>query len=412
MKLTLAPVFVISGKDPTVSPGGYAAYSHNLCKILTSLGHPVYVLAAGKTHEVKYTSIGEVHLVKNSGANAFPILGSVEMAMMPFYAYSFKREILSIISKQGYKEILLWGMGPWTFAGALVKKSHIQAKLFASYFTTFRHEMSGSLKSILTPDYPLPIKIKYILISFLGGMIFSQIERKTLQKTDVIITHYRSTEQILKREFSVHADKIKRISYYVEIFERSENSLYIPESQKKVFPKPIILSVCRQDARKGINFLLHAISLLNQRNIRCSCVIVGSGTLLNAHKKLAAELHLSNAYFLGYQTKIAHLYAQADVFALSSTEEGSGSLSLLEAMREGLPIVSTNCDGIGEDVKNNRSALLVDPASATNLATALQDLLNNQNKAKLLGQSAQQSYKEKFSFEKMKNDIKKLLLIV
>ncbi len=412
MRQSPLPIFVISGKDPTVSPGGYAAYSHNLCAILTQLGHPVHVLAAGQAHGVKHTPIGAVHLVPNGTARLFPVLGSVEMAMLPFYAQSFAKEIFAVVKEMGYADILVWGMGPWAFTGFLVKRSYRPTKIFASYFTTFRHEMGGSLESILTPDYSVLTKIKYLLIHAIGGIIFSSMEKRTLAATDMVVTHYRSTENILRQEFSVGPEKMKRISYYIEVFERTKSSLYHPETERRTFPKPIILSVCRQDARKGINFLLHAVQILNSRNRACSLVIVGSGSLLAAHKKLAQKLRLNNVYFLGYQAKIDDLYRQADVFVLSSTEEGSGSLSLLEAMREGLPIVSTDRDGLSEDVKHHVSALMVQSASPTSLADAINDLLLHRVLAKRLALEAKSTYQKKFSFEKMKRDVKRLITAI
>lgn len=401
---------MVSGKDPTRSPGGYAAYSHNLCKILVRLDCNVFIIAAGEKHEIQKTPLGELHLVPNKLASLMSVLGSVEMAFMPLFVFSFMKEILDITKSNRISTYSIWGMGPWSFTGALLKMRQLHnVRLYTSAFTTFRHEMAGSLASIMTPDYPLLTKIKYIAVSHVAGLLFSLIERYTYGRTDTIVTHYRSTEEILKKEFGIEKSKMKRISYYVDVFERSPSPTYEAEVRRRTFDSPVILSVCRQDARKGINFLLHAIKHINDQGVHCSLVIVGSGSLLELNKRLADRLGLSNAYFLGYQAKIDDLYKRADAFVLSSTEEGSGSLSLLEAMREGLPIVASAVDGIGEDVTHNKSAILVKSASSIDLARAILLLLQNTKKARILGSSAKRTYQKRFNFDIMKRDVSQLL---
>jgi len=76
---------------------------------------------------------------------------------------------------------------------------------------------------------------------------------------------------------------------------------------------------------------------------------------------------------LGYRCDIPDILAASDIFTLPSHFEGL-PMSIIEAMLTGLPVVATDIRGSREQVENNRTGLLVAPATTAPLATALQRL--------------------------------------
>jgi glycosyltransferase involved in cell wall biosynthesis len=100
---------------------------------------------------------------------------------------------------------------------------------------------------------------------------------------------------------------------------------------------------------------------------------------------------------------------QADIYVLPSVEEGSGAISLLEAMKKGIAIVTTLCDGIPEDFVPGETGLLVSPADPVAMADALQALLSDAPRRARLAQSARAEYAHRFSFEKMRAGIVQVL---
>jgi glycosyltransferase involved in cell wall biosynthesis len=88
---------------------------------------------------------------------------------------------------------------------------------------------------------------------------------------------------------------------------------------------------------------------------------------------------------------------QADVFVLPSLQEGSGSISLLEALQMGTAVIASDCDGIPEDVVGERDALLVPPRDAGALQAALARLLADGPLRARLGQRGRQIYEQRFS---------------
>ena len=87
----------------------------------------------------------------------------------------------------------------------------------------------------------------------------------------------------------------------------------------------------------------------------------------------------------------------ADVFALPSIQEGSGSLSLIEAMQAGLPIIASNIDGIPEDVTDGDSALLVKAGTVSGLSRAIERVITDHALRQRLARRAHEVFIEKFS---------------
>ena len=385
------------------APGGYAAYAHNLCAVLSNLGRSVHIVALGSRDTSTRTDVGELHLVRNELASRIPFIADVQMTALPFYSFSFARRMKAIVGEQ---PCLMWGLGPWGLAGALFKqRSSPASTLLVSYFTTFLHEMRGSLEAIRVRDYGLRLKLEYGAVVGVIGPAFRLMEQFLLKHADKVVTHYRSTEDILAAELALPREKFHRMTYYVETFERPVRS-----PPMDGLPRPLIVTVCRQDPRKGINFLLHALALLAARGIDVHCLIAGGGSLLEQNRRLADRLGVSHrVIFAGFVGDVRSILEAADVFAFPAVEEGSGSLSVLEAMCVGAPMVVTDADGLTEDVEHGQSGLVVSSKDATALADALQTLLTDRALARRLGQGARDAYQRKFSITAMRRDVETLL---
>jgi sugar transferase (PEP-CTERM/EpsH1 system associated) len=132
-------------------------------------------------------------------------------------------------------------------------------------------------------------------------------------------------------------------------------------------------------------------------------VIVGGGPLESALRRRAHELGVSQAvHFLGFRSDIPQLLRALDVFVLSSTMEGV-SLTLLEAMAAGLPIVATHVGGNPEVVLDNETGLLVPPENATALAQAMITLLTDLERAKRFGAAGRERAIRVFDIDRMVN---------
>jgi glycosyltransferase involved in cell wall biosynthesis len=89
----------------------------------------------------------------------------------------------------------------------------------------------------------------------------------------------------------------------------------------------------------------------------------------------------------------------ADVFALPSLQEGSGSVSLIEALQAGVSIVASKVDGIPEDVEDGDSAVLVEPADADALHRALARVIGDGDLRRRLARRARETFLQRFSVD-------------
>jgi glycosyltransferase involved in cell wall biosynthesis len=245
-------------------------------------------------------------------------------------------------------------------------------------------------------------------VSLFARGFYSPLEGRMLKETDVVVVHYDSTRNILLSEFpGLGASKVIKIPYYIDIYDRTSDVTF--DALDIDASVPTVSVICRQDPRKGINTFLKAVRTLVDRGLRFNCLIAGSGIFINQNKRLARNLGLSShVKFLGFVGSVESVLSATDIYVLPSVEEGSGAISLLEAMKKGVAIVTTNCDGIPEDFINGETGILVAPGNANQMADAIELLLKDKGRRKKLAENVRLDYQNRFTFEKMRMGIASL----
>lgn len=160
----------------------------------------------------------------------------------------------------------------------------------------------------------------------------------------------------------------------------------------------MVVSVSRHDPRKGIEVLLRALAELCRDAVPFRAIVLGPGTLLEAHRRLARRLGLDGAVSMpGRVDDVGPYLKTADVYVLPSLAEASGSVSVLEALQAGIAVVASACDGLPEDLTDGRDALLVPPGDAAALATALRTAVADDALRSRLAAAGRRRYEERFS---------------
>ena len=152
-----------------------------------------------------------------------------------------------------------------------------------------------------------------------------------------------------------------------------------------------ILCVARLIQRKGQRYLIQAFhQLINQGLTNIRLVLVGNGDDETELRSLVNVLGISDQVnFIGYvpREEIPSIYAQADIFALPSYNEGM-SVATLEAIAAGLPLVVTRDSGLDDLVKQNGYS--VSWANVDELAEALGKLVRSPQLRREMGQKSRQ----------------------
>lgn len=174
--------------------------------------------------------------------------------------------------------------------------------------------------------------------------------------------------------------------------------------------KKTAITVSRLSPEKDLATMLRAVQQVSQEIPEFRLLIVGDGPERARLESLTAELNLkSQVEFLGERNDVPQLLSQAGFYVSSSLTEGI-SLTLLEAMSVGLPIVATNVGGNPEIVQQPATGLLVPSANPALLASAMIQMCENQGQWAETGQRARERVEQYFNIRTMIKDYENLYL--
>ncbi|HEU4978106.1 MAG TPA: glycosyltransferase, partial [Solirubrobacteraceae bacterium] len=165
---------------------------------------------------------------------------------------------------------------------------------------------------------------------------------------------------------------------------------------------PVAVSVGGLRPVKGFDVLVRAAAELRRAlpQLRLLILGYGPGPDVIALRDLVASLGLEDAVaILGSRRDVADCLAAADVAVCSSRWEGS-SLSVLEYMQAGKPVVATRVGGNPELLAGG-GALLVDPDDPHALAAAIGEVLRDPVRAAAMGALNRRLCRERYAFETM-----------
>ena len=147
-------------------------------------------------------------------------------------------------------------------------------------------------------------------------------------------------------------------------------------SGQTVHHRRFILGVGRLEYVKGFDMLITAFS--NAQISDIDLVIVGDGQEKGNLMHQINDLGLKDRVFLvGSKTNLQDYYSQAKLFVLPSRNEGYPN-ALIEAMSFGCPCIAMDCEfGPSEIIDNGQNGLLVQAANTVDLASAINQLMNN-----------------------------------
>ena len=150
----------------------------------------------------------------------------------------------------------------------------------------------------------------------------------------------------------------------------------------------LVGSVARLEKNKGVEVFLRAVHQLRESFPRVKYIIVGSGSEINSLRTLASELGLDQSIqFTGFVADAFEYLACMDLFVCSSHVEG-GPLTVLEAMRLGIPVVTTDVGSVKEWIPRPEYGLVVSPGDPVILAHAIGRLLADRRCRLTIGDNA------------------------
>jgi len=208
-----------------------------------------------------------------------------------------------------------------------------------------------------------------------------------------------------------HADKRLAVTYHIANQKKiSVIHNGIADIEQDLLANPvnetaILTMVARVAPPKNFICLFDALALIDQKYL---LRVVGDGPELHYVQKYAEKLGIEkNIDFMGSRSDVPVILAGSDIFILSSDWEGF-PISIIEAMRAGLPIIASNVGGISEAVIEDKNGYLVPRDNAEILSKKIRQLLTDKKRRKKMGECSRILFEERGTTGIMLEKIKKI----
>lgn len=230
---------------------------------------------------------------------------------------------------------------------------------------------------------------------------FQSIDRATARAADRIICVSRSLRELLESR-GYPAEKLMTIHSGLESAAGGADSQPAATQTER---HPTVGTVARLVAVKDIDLLLEVAGRLRRTHPESEVVIVGDGPERGRLEALAADMGLSPAVrFTGRMDDVGPVWAELDVYMATSVFEGGVSMSVLDAMANGLPVVTTAAGGVAEVVVDGETGFVVTRkqergALALALAERAGSLLDDPQLRIRMGAAGARRVREHFTIE-------------
>lgn len=299
-----------------------------------------------------------------------------------------KRNIIEFIEKNKIMLVLAFDMGFPSKVIPILKSSGV--KFIISYWGASMSSINSGFKLLLK-------KIEYALRKNKPDLFI--FESKAMQLTAV---KGRGVNTKQTKIIYLGVDTKTYYPYYGNYFY-AHNIFNIPLERK------IIIYSGHMEERKGVRVIMKAAIYLikNMKYRNAHFIICGNqNDQANTYKQLLinepAEQHVT---FAGYREDVAELMRGSSIGVIASTGWDSFTMSSIEMMSSGLPMIVSKLQGLAETIVDNVNGYLVTPGDHIELATRIQELCNNSQLAIKFSRASRQRAIKYFNRDMQVNNL-------
>lgn len=167
------------------------------------------------------------------------------------------------------------------------------------------------------------------------------------------------------------------------------NALSWPIDPPPPHDRRVVVAAGRLVPRKGMGRLVRAFAPVARRHPDWELRIYGTGRLEGKVARQVERLGLTRQVrLMGHTDDLPAAFDEAAFFASASSAEGF-PMVMLEALTKGLPLVSFDCPrGPGDIIRHGRNGLLVPNGDVAGLSEALETLVDDTARRRLMGVEA------------------------
>jgi glycosyltransferase involved in cell wall biosynthesis len=216
------------------------------------------------------------------------------------------------------------------------------------------------------------------------------------QFTNTLANEVIANSEAVLRDATAHEAFLPRIR--TVIYNGIDVSGYEPSYKTPSGPLSLV-TVGALAPRKGQEYVIEALKLVDAAGVSAKLVLVGSGADEAMLQRVAAGSGVGDLItFAGEHADPRPFLSSADVFVLPSRQEGFSN-AILEAMAAALPVIATDVGGNAEAIVQGQGGLIVEPGKPDALAAAIIELDRNRLELNAMGRFNRERVVERFSLE-------------
>ncbi len=305
------------------------------------------------------------------------------------------------LRSKGVRTILLTedrSMG-WRFMARLIRLIHREriALLHAHLDDT---SFFASLAGMLT-GRPVIATFHGLIGSFWRDNWKGRLKRSSVARNAkfmVTVSGFLKSE--VEQRLGVGSERVKVIYNGVDFERSSRTETRLNLRQKYGVPSDATLIGCVGNVRasKGYEFIIEAAALLSKQGFKFRLLIAGQtgGSLSQRLEEQLRELQITElVQFIGFCEDVEAFMEQIDIYVLPSVTEGL-SISTIQAMAAGTPVIVTRSGGPTEIVEDGVSGITVPVGDSAALAEKIEFLAKNEEIARGYAEKGYESVRSKF----------------
>ena len=223
-----------------------------------------------------------------------------------------------------------------------------------------------------------------VVLSLRGAHInYSPLSDKVLaqkyMKYFPMVTGFHAVSAAISLEAQKYGADPKKITIIPPAVKSELTEKWAVEKSTQIDDELKIISVGRCHWKKGYTYALDAMALLKKKDVQFHYTIIAGG---RDQENILYQIHDLglNECVSFINDKLSHdevlkKVSKCDLFLLPSMEEGISN-AVLEAMALGVPVISTDCGGMGEVIRNSENGFIVPIRDAASMADTIRKFID------------------------------------
>lgn len=327
--------------------GGAETHLHQIFGRLVQRGHQVTLLASGWAGSARREIVDGIDVHRSGGRHTFSV------AAPRYFRKALARQSFDIVIEALNKVPLFTPL--WTRLPTVLLVHHLFGR------TAFR-------------EASLPVAGLTWLLERPLSRVYSSLPVQAISRSTL--------EDLVERGISERDVRV--------IYPGVDTEFFTPGTSAERAVEPTFLYLGRLRRYKGIDVLLHAISILRQEGLETRLIIAGKGEWAAHLRSLAERLGVhAQVEFAGFvsEERKGELFRQSWANLFPSPKEGWG-ITNLEAAACGTPSIASDAPGLRESVVDGVTGTLVNHGDTAAWARALRGFATDPFRVERMGAEA------------------------